>query len=1214
MKFLEIFSFELNYRKKRPVTYVYFAIILAAAVLTMTSKVVMSFGASQFVKTNSPMLIAKLMCVMSLIFTIITSAVMGVSVLRDFEHKIASLIFITPTKKWQYLLGRFLGSFAVLVGIYLGMLIGFILAEFMPGRNPDTLLAFNFKAYLYPFLFVVLPNILFTASLLFMAGTLSRSMLFVYAQGIALVLIYLILDEGVFELMGNKQIAALLDPMGLRTLMRMSEYWSADQQNNMMIGLGGILGLNRLVWLSVTAVLWFITYQKFSFELVRKPLPKIFRINPFSKLNPFKRRKKSFTVMATPPVIIAADGFEKNLHQVIRQSLFYAKMVVREMPFKLIMLGVVCFLIIASLNIGRAYAGVSTYPLTYLILEAFGRLTIFFLTIIVFYSGELVWKERSSHFDVIYDALPTRGYVNLLSKVLGMVWVFIGIFAFLVFMGTLIQAAHEYYNHEVPLFVQVLSTETLFFVIWFSVLAFVIQVVVNQKFLAYLLTFLVFVFTMMMDTIGLEHGLLKYGRVSLGRYSDMNGFIGVSSSFVSYSVYWFSLAAVLLIVAVLMFVRGKETALKHRLNIARQRLSKPLLLTGAASVVFFFCSGFYIYYNTNILNKFESKKAWLSTQVAYEKTLKQYEKVAQPTLTDVSFHIDIFPAKRSYVAKGKYTLKNLTSQPLKTVHVQHNRLIKQHSKLSHVKFEKGATLAQSFPELYYDIYILNEPLMPNKTTVMSFTTTFTPRGFIEKSSEFYRSVAKNGTFFDNGHFPSLGYSSDIELTSAVARKKAGLPPKALVKDRHDHHKHQHSIMSDDAYKIKLDITLGTSGDQIAIAPGYLQKEWKKNGRNYYHYKMNKPIENFYSIVSARYKIMRDSVTIDDKGTAKKIDLAVYYDPKHQYNLKSMMDGMKHSLRYFSKNFTPYQYRQLRIMEFPRYAMFAQAFANTVPFSESIGFVYDQRNAIDIAFKVTAHEVGHQWWAHQVMGAHVPGAGMILESLAQYSALMVMKHHTDSAKLQKYMGYEHHRYLQGRANLAEPEMPLSKTGLDQNYIQYGKGAVNMYALQYYIGEKNVNKALSNFIQRTRAQDKGEVIYYPSSDELVQCFREVTPDSLQSFVTDLFDKMVLFENKTKVAQVRKEGNNYVVDLEIEVKKLELDKKGKEQSVKPNDWIDVGVFATDKNGKEKLVYLKKHKITAGQTKLSIKVNQKPTKAGVDPLNILMDKDATNNVVVVK
>jgi len=73
--------------------------------------------------------------------------------------------------------------------------------------------------------------------------------------------------------------------------------------------------------------------------------------------------------------------------------------------------------------------------------------------------------------------------------------------------------------------------------------------------------------------------------------------------------------------------------------------------------------------------------------------------------------------------------------------------------------------------------------------------------------------------------------------------------------------------------------------------------------------------------------------------------------------------MKKSLDYFTVNFSPYQHKQVRILEFPRYARFAQSFPNTIPFSESIGFIarVDKPDDVDYPFYVTAHEVAHQWW-------------------------------------------------------------------------------------------------------------------------------------------------------------------------------------------------------------------------------------------------------------
>ena len=46
--------------------------------------------------------------------------------------------------------------------------------------------------------------------------------------------------------------------------------------------------------------------------------------------------------------------------------------------------------------------------------------------------------------------------------------------------------------------------------------------------------------------------------------------------------------------------------------------------------------------------------------------------------------------------------------------------------------------------------------------------------------------------------------------------------------------------------------------------------------------------------------------------------------------------------------------------------------------------------MDFAYFVTAHELAHQWWAHQVIGGNGQGSTMFSEGLAEYSALTVME--------------------------------------------------------------------------------------------------------------------------------------------------------------------------------------------------------------------------------
>ncbi|GIR71518.1 MAG: hypothetical protein CM15mP74_27690 [Halieaceae bacterium] len=154
----------------------------------------------------------------------------------------------------------------------------------------------------------------------------------------------------------------------------------------------------------------------------------------------------------------------------------------------------------------------------------------------------------------------------------------------------------------------------------------------------------------------------------------------------------------------------------------------------------------------------------------------------------------------------------------------------------------------------------------------------------------------------------------------------------------------------------------------------------------------------------------------------------------------MLDAMAVSLDYFQKNFGPYQFDYARIIEFPGYASFAQAFAGTVPYSERIGFIANAAdgNDIDYVTYVTAHEYGHQYWAHQLISAYMQGGTMLVETMAQYSALMVMKQMYGEEQIRRFLKYELDAYLSARGGEVIEELPLYRVR-ESGLIHYRKGA-------------------------------------------------------------------------------------------------------------------------------------------------------------------------------
>jgi hypothetical protein len=986
----------------------------------------------------------------------------------------------------------------------------------------------------------------------------------------------------------QKEIAALFDPFGVRAFSFYTQYWTPGERNSLQIPLDGYILYNRLLWVGVGIVILIINHFAFSFNVVRSS---VFR--PRAVKDDVVRIKPEETKI---PVATQFGNVSTHIGQLVKLTLFYFKMVFKEIPFIAIVISGILLLFVNAINLNELF-GTSSYPTTYTVLGLLSGFNLFFLIIAVLYSGELVWKERAVNLNLIIDAMPMPDFIALISKFLGMLLVYIVLIAGLILAGMLVQISYGYYNFELGIYIGTLYTETLAFLVLYTMLSMFIHVMVNNKFLGFAVAVAFFILVSFFGQIGLEHPLFQFGSGSLGTYSDMNVYGHFVTPFSWFQVYWFAFVVLLFGIAVIFASRGSEDVISMRWKAGKLRLSKQLVALIICAIAVFVSSGFYIYYNTNVVNRYTNKDDREALQIDYEKTLKKYEFIAQPRITDVNLKVDLYPSKRDYTAEGYFILKNKTNSPITDIHIQENAL--DFIKTEKLEFNRKFGVKEKFDRFKYTIYQLAEPLQPGDSVQMNFKTSFVTNGFTENGAS-TTSVIYNGTFFNNTYLPSLGYNEDYEMSDDNDRKEKKLPEKERMMERNDPRGLSQSLFGDDADHIRFEIVLSTDKDQLAIAPGYLQKSWEDKDRKFFQYKMDAPMCNFFSIISARYEVKRDKWN--------NVNLEIYYHKGHEYNLDKMMEGMKDALNYYSKNFSPYQYRQVRIMEFPRYATFAQSFANTIPFSEGIGFIAkidDPDKDIDYVYYVTAHEVAHQWWGHQVMEAGVKGNAMLSESMSQYSALMVLKHKFTPEIIERYLKYELDRYLSGRAGERKKEQPLELVE-GQGYIHYQKASLIFYALQDYITEDSVNVAFRRFNQTWRFKDAP----YPTSADLLKEIRKVTPDSLQYLIKDMFETITLFENKTDSAFYKeKSKNEFEVTVYASAEKLRADSTGIETPIAINDWIDVGVYGKNKAGNDSLLYLKKHKITQKQNQFKILVKSKPRKAGIDPLHKLIDRHSNDN-----
>jgi hypothetical protein len=697
--------------------------------------------------------------------------------------------------------------------------------------------------------------------------------------------------------------------------------------------------------------------------------------------------------------------------------------------------------------------------------------------------------------------------------------------------------------------------------------------------------------TLFLGGFGLDHPMLVYGALPDVTYSAMNGYGHFLALQRTLQVYWGGAAIVLFTIALVLWPRGVSDSLAERLRLARARLTPGVLTGFAAGILIFAASGALLWYNLVHLGAYQT--AWHKEQVRadYELRYKRFAKLPQPRVTDVGLQVDIHPAARTLKVHGFYQLENRTGAAVRDV-----ILFQKPGPSFRPRFAGGARLLRADPEHGFYHYLLAAPLQPGARTALEFDLFDAPGGVLGLGRD--TAVVGNGTFFSNEVLPHVGYQPRYELEDNRDRKRHGLAPKERMAARDDAAARANSYLANDADWIRFDAVVSTSPDQTVVAPGTLEQEWMSGGRRWFHYKADKPMLNFYTFQSARYEVRHDrwqDVTID-----------VYYTPGHDLNVDRMIRGAKAALAYGSRHFGPYQNRELRIAEFPRYASFAQAAPGTIPFSESVGFIAkvdpESRKDIDYPYYVSAHEVGHQWWAHQIIGADTRGATVLSESLAEYTALMTMKNTLGSGKMRRFLRYDLEEYLMGRVRENNRELPLAQNE-NQSYIHYHKGSLAMYLLQDMVGEDAVNGVLHDLITEYAFQGPP----YPTVATLVERLRGITPPDKAYLIDDLFESIVLYENHADSATARRRPDGkYEVEIHATAGKVRAGEQGEEKAQPLHDYIEFGVDDQDGNP----LVRERRLVTQADQRVVLVVDGRPARAGIDPDNKLIDKKPTDNL----
>jgi ABC-type transport system involved in multi-copper enzyme maturation permease subunit len=1192
MKLAGIFQFEVAYQLRRPWPWLSMALLAVFAFFSTRIGIIPVTLPQDFI-LNSPFIITAVSVFSCQIWLLAAPMVAGEAAARDVHTGMHPLVYASPISKAEYLGGRFLAALALNALILLGVQLGSMLAVYAPGMNPDIVGPFRPMAYLAAYFFIGLSNALIATTLQFAAALLAGRPMAAYVGSFFLFFIsYPVTVFLAFSRIARPEIALVTDPIGIFAIMNeMMSNWTIVEKNVRMFTLEGSMLWNRLLWITISVATLVFMYFRFRFahHIATDPLSRIRRLFTRTPVIPDVVTPRMAVLV---PRVRQSFSFTTNLRQTLAIATSSFRVIATSLPGLFLL---VAFPLMLSfvLLIDMQNWGIPLLPRTSFLMYKYLTATIanplnFWVMVpvlIILFSGELVWRERDARLSENVDATPVPDWVLVIGKFLGLALVLVVLMAVMTAVGVVRQVISGYYDFRFGQYLQILFGIQLLEFLLFAVLAFAIVAAVNQKYLGQLFALIAYVLLLFSGMLGIEHNLLVYGRSPAWSHTDIRGFGGTLGPWLWFKLYWAAWAVLLVIVARLLWVRGRESGFTTRLGIARLRFNRRIAAIGGLAVTLIFTLAGFIFYNTNVVNEYITDDEMVRRRAAYEWQYGKYEGKPQPERTATNLRLEIHPRQRTATMRGTYRLVNRTSAPIDSIHLEPAFYV-----TTRVTFDRPYKMLLNDEKLRHSIYALDQPLQPGDSITLSFDVQYQPRGFRNggfRPSGASMGVVENGTYLTGGALPIIGYQRMRELLSAEDRRKHGLPRQVTLAELGDI---PPNLAAEPA--ATFDAVVGTDADQEAVAPGELRRTWTGNGRRYFHYVSDVPINGTDVFFSADYAVHRERFN--------GVDVQIYLHPGHAKHLERVLRSVRASLEYYSAQFGAYPYRFLQIVEQPgNFIGMGVDGSGVVTGGEGFFMLDPEGDGFDAMFEIVAHEMGHQWWGMQLKAAFAEGGGVISESLAWYSAMQLVKNVKGREALRRFMLF-----------MREPNpWPPMRTGLPllramDPWANYRKGPYAMHALAEYVGEVRVNEALRTLVKKKRST-------LATTLDLYSELQAVTPDSLKPLLHDLFEVNTFWTFDTKEAKaVQTAAGAWQVTFEVDVKKVVADSAGRETELPMTDLVEIGVFAPAEAGEKlgKPLYVRKHRVPSGRQTITVTVAQKPARGGIDPYNLLDWEEGDN------
>lgn len=1109
---------------------------------------------------NSPYTVAYMTGFLSL-FCIFFAVIFTTQILfREKDSNFNLILFSTPMRKKDYLLSRFLAVFSITFICFALLILGFAVGQNLFSGNSNNT-GFHILFYLQPLILFGLLNSFFCSALLCSFGWLTKNKLMVYVTGLFIYIAYMVLlifsgspimAKGMPQSAEVVRLSAMLDPFGLSGYFLQTSNWSVTQRNTELIPLSGVFLCNRIGVVLVSLVSLLVAFKKFSFSTSDKGKNK--------KSKALNSEKHTSAVFKTIQLSKHSSRHWATLFSFTKLDIKY---IIKSIPFVLICIGLLFCLSMEMF--GSIEKGIRL-PLKYASSGLMAKTIIdnfhgFCLIVILFYGNEITWRSKNSNFYLIENATPAGKASWFFSKWLTLTIIILILSTLMIFLGIGFQLAYDYPSINWPAYGGVYLFNSFQLMVSAGIII-IVQKIVNHKYLGLAVTCVLLFFSATTLSKNLiSHPLLTFQIPYSGYYSDLNGY-GLYVASYAWQII-FGLNVVLL--AGLFLLKFKNLKLK----------TLPYFL-GLLAL------GYFSSYKITAGYEPKDENIALAKMADYEKEYRKFQNLPQPTITDVSTNIDLYPEENRYNVKGKYIFENKTDKPITALLIGFS---------DNIKISKGNLIVgnESFVlKKENTIITLKKPLLPKSKGQLDFEFSYSWSAV--NGHESFNAIVGNGSFMRiSRYYPQFGYALDNEIVDENIRKQFDLEKATELT------KIEAPKTSIDDF-INLKTIISTNSEQIAIGVGDLQKQWKDNNRNYFYYETPSPIPFRFAVSSAKYAVK----TASQNG--KKIE--IYYHPSHHENVDHLLKNIQLTMQYCEANFGIYPYKTIRFAEVSGFTkgFAATAYPATIYMTEDMVFHADIKDSKeqDVINELAGHELSHIWWGNnQISPDDREGSAMLTETLAMYTELMLVKKRHGKKGVLENIKLHNRMYLDERGY--SDERPLYKVLGDDTHLSYSKGVIAMYQLSELIGEETVNLALKNFLKH-----HGYPNQKPVSTDFLNELYSITSVEIHPKIDDLFKRITFYDFNITNEIVKNTGQNYELSFEVDASKYYEDGKGNKTTTAFNDGLEIAIRYG--NGSQKIIKLPAFK---NKTSYKIALDKKPIEVEIDPYLKFIKPDSEKNLL---